>query len=104
MSGNRRLTLAAVFLPAVFSAVTFVLAPAAGADPGSPSYNQGKQAIDDQVYRHHVRMTADWFQDLDYCRQLLGNALKSGLMPRVDSPSDFIAGCQDEGRARATSH
>ena len=67
------------------------------ADSGSPSYEQGKQAIDDQVLNRHVQLTpsTDLYQ---YCDILRGNVLKSGLMARVDSPSDFIAGCQDEGR------
>ena len=85
-----------------FCAVVFVFAPAAGADPGSPSYNQGKQAIDDQVNQHHVQFPAgtNW---QDYCQEELRNVLKSGKVSRVDSPSDFVAGCQDEGRALTPS-
>jgi hypothetical protein len=30
--------------------------------------------------------------------------LKSGKIARVDSGPDFIAGCQDEGRALLASH
>jgi hypothetical protein len=89
-------------LVAVISAVVFVFSPAARADSGSPSYNQGKQAIDDQVLRRHVQLTPS--DDLhEYCQSLLGNVTKSGMMPRVDSPPDFVAGCQDEGRALLAS-
>lgn len=89
-------------LATVFSAIAVAFAPAAGADPGSPSYNQGKQAIDDQVNQHHVQFPAstNW---QDYCQEELRNVLKSGKISRVDSSSDFIAGCQDEGRALAAS-
>lgn len=90
-------------LAAVISAAAVVFAPAAGADPGSPSYNQGKQAIDDQVLNRHVQWPpgTDLYQ---YCDHLRANALKTGMMARVDSPSDFIAGCQDEGNALIASH
>jgi hypothetical protein len=92
-----------VRLVAGIGAVTFVFAPAAGADPGSPSYGQGKQAIDDQVLNRHVQLSPS--TDLSqYCESLLKNVLKSGLMPRVDSAPDFYAGCQDEGRVLITSH
>jgi hypothetical protein len=85
-------------LAAVISAVVFVFAPAARADSGSPSWDQGKQAIDDQVLHRHVQLTPS--DDLYvYCQSLLGNVLKSGMIARVDSPPDFVAGCQDEGRA-----
>ncbi|BBY24080.1 hypothetical protein [Mycobacterium stomatepiae] len=75
--------------------------PTAVADPGSPSYLQGKQAIDDQVQQHHVQFPAgtNW---QDYCQEELRNVLKSGKVARVDSPPDFIAGCSDEGRALAS--
>jgi hypothetical protein len=90
-------------LAAVISAATVVFAPAAGADPGSPSYNQGKQAVDDQVLNRHVQLTpgTDLYQ---YCDRLRANVLKTGSMARVDSPPDFIAGCQDEGNALIASH
>jgi len=89
-------------LVAVISAGAVVFAPAARADSGSPSYEQGKQAIDDQVLNRHVQLKPS--TDLEqYCRSLLGNVLKSGLIPRVDSPPDFVAGCQDEGRALQAS-
>jgi hypothetical protein len=89
-------------LVAGVSAAVVVFCPAAAADPGSPSYQQGKQAIDDQVQQHHVQfpVSTDWQQ---YCQDELRNVLKSGKVPRVDSSSDFIAGCQDEGRALAVS-
>ncbi|OBH12081.1 hypothetical protein A5695_17790 [Mycobacterium sp. E1747] len=88
-------------LGAVVCAVGLVAAPIASSDPGSPSYLQGKQAIDIQVNQHHVVFpaTTDWQA---YCQEELGNVTKSGVMPRVDSPADFIAGCQDEGRALAS--
>lgn len=90
-------------LAAVISAAAVVFAPAAGADPGSPSYNQGKQAIDDQVLNRHVQLPpgTDLYQ---YCDRLRANVLKTGMMARVDSPTDFIAGCQDEGNALIASH
>jgi hypothetical protein len=44
--------------------------------------------------------STDWQQ---YCQDELRNVLKSGKVPRVDSSSDFISGCQDEGRALAAS-
>jgi hypothetical protein len=85
---NRTLTLLTAVAAAVIAA-----APAAQADPGSPSYNQGKQAIDDAAHQGPLHVT-----DLTrYCNILLGFELKSGQMARVDSPPDFIAGCQDEG-------
>lgn len=74
----------------------FVAPPTAVADPGASSYDRGKQAIDDQVINRHVpfipsdRLPA-------YCRALLGNVTKSGMMPKVDSPPDFVASRQDEG-------
>ena len=72
--------------------------PAAGADSGSPSYDQGKQALDEQVNQYHVRLTPNG--DLaTYCNNLLKNALATGKILQVDSPTDFITGCQDEGRA-----
>jgi hypothetical protein len=78
------------------SVVAFVFAPVAAADTGSPSYNQGKQAIDDQILNRHVQLTPS--DDLQaYCLSLLGNVTKSGMMPSVNVPSDFMAGCQDEG-------
>jgi hypothetical protein len=93
----------ALRLLAVISAAVFVFPPVAGAGPGSPSYEQGKQAIDDQFNQHHVHPAADWFQDQQYCQQLLTGVLKSGMVPRIDSREDFIAGCQDEGRALLAS-
>lgn len=89
-------------LAAVISAAAVVFAPAAGADPGSPSYNQGKQAIDDQVLNRHVQLPpgTDLYQ---YCDRLRANVLKTGMMARVDSPADFIAGCQDEGNTLIAS-
>lgn len=74
-----------------------VLAPAAAADPECSSCQQGKEAIDDQVLHRHVQLTAT--DDLhQYCESLLRNVLKSGRVARVDSPPDFVASCEDEGR------
>jgi hypothetical protein len=95
---SRRLTPAAVM-----GAVALFLAPAAAADPGSPSYAQGKQAIDEQVQQYHVQLNPG--TDLNqYCQQVLMGDLKGGKIARVDSGPDFIAGCQDEGRALLASH
>lgn len=81
-------------LLAAFAALAVVVSPAAQADPGSPSYDQGKQAIDDAAHQGPLHVT-----DLArYCNTLLGFELKSGNVARVDSPPDFIAGCQDEGQ------
>jgi hypothetical protein len=95
VSRNRILTLLLAFAAAVIA-----LTPAAQADPGSPSYNQGKQAIDDAAHQGPLHVT-----DLTrYCNTLLGFELKSGQVARVDSPPDFIAGCQDEGRVLLPSN
>lgn len=84
-------------LAAGLAAVALVLAPAAAADPECSSCVQGKEAIDDQVLRRHVQLTAN--DDLhQYCESLLRNVLKSGRVARVDSPPDFVASCEDEGR------
>ena len=97
MSCNRGLTLAAVI-----GAASFVFAPAVGADPGLPSYDQGKQAIDEQIQQYHVQLNPS--TDLNqYCQRVLASDLKSGKIARVDSPPDFIAGCQDEGRTLLAS-
>lgn len=90
-------------LAAVLGAAAVVFAPGAGADPGSPSYNQGKQAIDEQIQHYHVQLNADtdWNQ---YCQRVLQSDLKSGKIAQVDSAPDFIAGCTDEGRALVSSH
>jgi hypothetical protein len=75
------------------AAVATAVSPIATADPGSTSYNQGRQAIDDAVHQEplHVNDLAT------YCNTLLGFELKSGQIARVNSPPDFIAGCEDEG-------
>ncbi len=71
-----------------------VLSPLAAADPGSPSYDQGKQSIDDAARQGPLHVT-----DLGkYCDTLLSWELKSGTIARVESRSDFLAGCEDEGR------
>lgn len=93
VNGRRGMTLAAgVGLLAV------VFAPAAGADPTSPSYAQGEQALDEQVQQYQVQLNpgTDLIQ---YCQQLLMGNLKSGKIARVESGPDFLAGCQDEARA-----
>ncbi len=74
--------------------IAVAISPVATADPGSPSYNQGKQAIDNAASQGPLHVN-----DLTrYCNTLLGFELKSGHLARVDSPPDFIAGCQDEGQ------
>jgi hypothetical protein len=83
----------ALKLLTAFAAVAFVASPVATADPGSPSYNQGKQSIDDAAHQGPLHIT-----DLtQYCNILLGWETKSGHIAQVDSPPDFIAGCEDEG-------
>jgi hypothetical protein len=52
--------------------------------------------MDDAARQHPLQPDGDLAQ---YCDVLLKNALKTGKILRVDSPSDFIGGCQDEGRA-----
>jgi hypothetical protein len=94
----RRLTLAAVIC-----ALSFAFAPVAAADPNSPSYLQGKQAIDEQIQHYHVQLSADTDWN-EYCQKVLQSDLKSGKIAQVDSGPDFIAGCQDEGRALLASH
>ena len=89
-------------LVASIGAAVVVLCPSAAADPGSPSYQQGKQSIDDAVHQYHVQLTPG--TDLHaYCETLLRSDLKSGQIARVDSPSDYVTGCQDEGRVLLTS-
>ncbi|OMC37698.1 hypothetical protein A5742_08590 [Mycolicibacterium fortuitum] len=81
-------------LLAAVAAVAVAISPVATADPGSPSYSQGQQAIDDAASQGPLHI-----KDLTrYCNTLLGFELKSGQLARVDSPPDFIAGCQDEGQ------
>ncbi|BAX92033.1 hypothetical protein [Mycobacterium shigaense] len=85
-------------LAAGISAAVIAFCPTAAADPGSPSYQQGKQAIDEQIQQYHVQLNPG--TDLgQYCQRVLQSDLKSGKIARVDSPPDFIAGCQDEGHA-----
>jgi hypothetical protein len=89
-------------LVAAMSAAVVVFCPAAAADPGSPSYQQGKQAIDEQIQQYRVQLNPS--TDLNqYCQRVLASDLKSGKIARVDSSPDFIAGCQDEGRALTAS-
>lgn len=90
-------------LAVAMGVTTILLAPAANADGESASYVQGKQIIDEQVYKMHVQLGDDSGLD-SYCRNLLQNALRTGQIARVESPSDFIAGCQDEGRAIVAAH
>jgi hypothetical protein len=83
-------------------AAVVIFCPIASADPGSLSYQQGKQALDEQVNKYHVQLKPS--TDLNgYCQVVLMNALKSGKISRVDSGPDFIAGCQDEARAAIAS-
>lgn len=89
-------------LVAAVSALAFIFAPVAAADPNSPSYVQGKQAITDQIQHYHVQLNAntDWNT---YCEQVLESDLKRGAILQVDSTPDFIAGCTDQGRALIAS-
>ena len=90
-------------LAASIGAAVVLFCPPAAADPGSPSYQQGKQSINDAVHQYNVQLTPS--TDLhQYCETLLRSDLKSGQIARVDSPSDYVTGCQDEGRALLTSH
>jgi hypothetical protein len=86
------------------TAVAFVSAPHAGADPGSPSYNRGKQAVDDVVRQYGVAGFTDGNVGQDYCVSLLAQLVKSGTIRQLDSQSDFIAGCEDESRVVVASH
>lgn len=97
MSRNRALRLLTAF-----AAVMVAVSPVAQADPGSPSYNQGKQAIDNLANVHHVQFPADtdW---PTYCEQVRTNVLRTGQVLQIDSPADFIAGCQDEGHTLLSS-
>ncbi|WP_232002332.1 MULTISPECIES: hypothetical protein [Mycobacterium] len=90
-------------LVAAISALAFVFAPVAAADPNSPSYLQGKQAITEQIQHFHVQLNAntDWNT---YCEQVLESDLKRGAILQVDSTPDFIAGCTDGGRALIAAH
>ncbi|WP_301149016.1 hypothetical protein [Mycobacterium simiae] len=45
-----------VKLIAGISAAVIASCPRAAADPGSPSYQQGKQAIDEQIQQYHVQL------------------------------------------------
>ncbi|WP_234786440.1 hypothetical protein [Mycolicibacter sinensis] len=88
---------AARVLATAVTTAALVVAPAAAADSECSACAQGKEAIDDQVLRRHVQLTAN--DDLhQYCESLLRNVLKSGRVARVDSPPDFVASCEDEGR------
>jgi len=76
--------------------------PIVSADSGAPSYDAGKLSIDNLVNVHHVQFPSDtdW---PTYCEQVRTNVLRTGQILHIDSPADFIAGCQDEGRALASS-
>jgi hypothetical protein len=90
-------------LAAAMSVVAVLLSPAASADGQSPSYLQGKQAIDEQVYKFHVQLGDDSGLDT-YCKTLLQNSLRTGKILKVDSVTDFMTGCQDEAHAVLASH
>ncbi|WP_409437412.1 hypothetical protein [Mycobacterium sp. SMC-14] len=73
---------------------SLVFSPFAAADPECSSYELGKQSVDDAARQGPLHVT-----DLPrYCDTLLAWELKSGRVARVESRSDFIAGCDDEGR------
>jgi hypothetical protein len=93
VSCNRALKL----LTAV-AVVAVAVSPVATADSGSPSYNQGKQAVDNLASVRHVQFPADTDWQA-YCEQVRTNVLRTGQVLQIDSTADFIAGCQDEGRA-----
>ena len=82
-----------LYVVSAFGAV-LALSPAVAADPGTPSYEQGRQSVDDAASHGPLRVT-----DLAaYCNILMRWELKSGQIAVVESPDDFINGCQDEGR------
>jgi hypothetical protein len=87
-----------VWVAPALSVVAVLASPSATADGDSPSYLQGKQAIDQQVYTFHVQLQDDGTLG-SYCKSLLQNSLRTGQILRVESPTDYINGCQDEARA-----
>ncbi|GAB1811158.1 hypothetical protein MUNTM_01950 [Mycobacterium sp. MUNTM1] len=98
VSTNARMVLAAAM-----SAVAVLVSPIATADGESPSYLLGKQAIDQQVNQFHIQLKDDGTLET-YCRNLLQDSLRTGKIPRVDSPTDYVNGCQDQARAAIASH
>jgi hypothetical protein len=95
--------IARVALAAAMSVVAVLVSPIATADGQSPSYLLGKQAIDQQVYTFHIQLKDDGTLGA-YCKSLLQDSLRTGKIPQVDSPTDYINGCQDEARATIGSH
>src|ERR1700744_2018040 len=89
---------------AVISAAAFIFAPVANADGQSPSYTLGKQSIDDVFHRYGITGVTGGNGLQAYCPSLLEQLVKSGTIRQLDSPSDFIAGCVDEGQAIVASH
>jgi hypothetical protein len=83
-------------LVAILATIALVLCPAATAEPGSLSYEMGRQVIDDANRQSPLKPDGDLEH---YCETLLKFELKTGQIAQVDSGSDFIAGCEDEGRA-----
>ena len=85
---------------AVTGAVTtFVVAPAALADPTSASYDQGRKSIADAVSKGPLHVN----NPDRYCETLLGWDLRIGNITGVDSPPDFISGCADAVREHMAS-
>ncbi len=97
MAGRVRLGLATAM-----AVVAVLVSPAAIADGQSPSYLLGKQAIDEQVYKFHVRLTDDSTLET-YCKNLLQESLRTGTIVKVDSVADYMNGCRDEARAAIAS-
>lgn len=66
-----------------------------------PPINQIELAGTYAVVDVELNADTDWNQ---YCQGVLQSDLKCGKITQVDSGPDFIAGCQDEGRALTASH
>jgi hypothetical protein len=94
---------ARVALATAVSVVAVLVSPTASADGQSPSYLLGKQAIDQQVYTFHIQLKDDGTLAA-YCKRLLQDSLRTGKIVQVDSPTDYINGCQDEALAVLASH
>jgi hypothetical protein len=89
---------------AAISAAALIFAPVAHADGQSPSYSLGKQSIDDVFNRYGITGLTGGNGLQAYCPSLLEQLVKSGTIRQLDSRSDFIAGCVDEGQALLASH
>ncbi len=94
----------ALRLFAAISVAAFIFAPVANADGQSPSYTLGKQSIDDVFHRYGVTGITGGDGLQAYCPSLLEQLVKSGTIRQLDSRSDFIAGCVDEGQVLIAAH